>query len=488
MAARNASWMVVLTALGGCGESPTDPGVVESPALQLVAGGGQSQVAGYLLEDTVVVRLADADNQPLAFAPISAAVDATDEAPFAAVTSVDARTRADGTARFVWRLGLALGPQTLRVTSGVTAAVEPLALTATATTNRFRALGGSDTGLCALDLAGRLGCWEPLADPDHPPTLVPHPTELRFTALAIYRLASGVHRGCAMATTARIWCFDAVGGTMSDLAEVPGSYPLLGGITTGSSDLDADPPFCGLAADGAAWCWGSNANGVLGDGTTADRGGPGPVATPVRFTKLAVGSRHACGLTTTGSIWCWGSNDAAQVGLAAGAAPITTPRRIVELVSFSDVAVVTDHATCGVGIGGGGAWCWGRKLDLGIGPLAIALIEGPSTPQAIYVSNLVSPLALGRLDDAVVAVGPPGNEAWWGDLTADVELITTIVPRPFVKSLGFRSLAMPASSGIVCGATAAGDDELLCGRITALTGYRSHGSSPEFAGFGMPFP
>lgn len=488
MAARIASGLVVLATLVGCGESPTDAGVVESAALQLVAGGGQSQVAGYLLEDTVVVRLTDADNQPLAFAPIDATVDATDEAPFAAVTSVDARTRADGTARFLWRLGLALGPQTLRVTSGAAAAVAPLAITATATTNRLRALGGSDSGLCALDLAGRLGCWSPLADTDHPPTLVSHPTELRFTALALYRLASGAHRGCAVTTGGRVWCFDVVGGTVSDLAEVPGSYPVLAGITTGSSDLDADPPFCGLAADGAAWCWGSNADGVLGDGSTTDRGVPGPVATAVRFTKLAVGSRHACGLTASGSIWCWGSNDAAQIGLAAGAAPITAPRRIVESISFSDVAVVTDHATCGVGIGGGGAWCWGRKLDLGIGPLAIALIEGPSTPQAIYVSNLVSPLALGRLDDAVVAVGPPGNAAWWGDLSADVELVTTIVPRPFVRSPGFRSLAMPASSGIVCGATTAGDDALLCGRMTALTGYRAHGSNPEFAGLGMPFP
>lgn len=485
---RVAAVWIVAPLLGACGSTPGTGTPDVGASLRLVAGGGQSQVAGYQLPDTIVVRLADATDQPLAFAPIDAVVDATDEAPFASVTSIDARTRADGTARFTWRLGLALGPQTLRVASGATAGVEPLTVTATATTNRLRALGGSDDGLCALDLAGRLGCWEPLVDVVHPSALVLHPTDQRFTALAMYRFRSGSHRGCAVATTARIWCFDLDGATVRNLAEVPGSYPALGGITTGSSDLDANPPFCGLAADGAAWCWGSNADGVLGDGSTTDRGVPGPVATAVRFTKVAVGSRHACGLAAAGSIWCWGSNDAAQVGLAAGSVPITTPRRIIESISFSDVAVVTNHATCGVGIGGGGAWCWGRKLDLGIGPLAIGLIDGPSTPQAIYLSDLVSPLALGRLDDAVVAVGPPGNAAWWGDLTADVELITTIVPRRFVRSPGFRSLAMPASSGIVCGATTGGDDALLCGRITALTGYRSHGVSPEFAGFGVPFP
>jgi hypothetical protein len=263
---------------------------------------------------------------------------------------------------------------------------------------------------------------------------------------------------------------------------------MLSGITTSSGDLDANPPFCGLAAGGAAWCWGGNSSGVLGDGTTVDRNSPVPVVTAVQFTKLSTGSQHACGVSASGSIWCWGSNESAQVGLPPGGGAVPVPRRMTELITFSDVGVITNHATCGVGIGGGGAWCWGRKIDLGIGALALGLIDGPATPQAIFVSDLVSPLAIGRLDGAAIAVGPPGNAAWWGDLSADVDLIASVGPRPFVKTIGLRSLAMAASSGVVCGAATGGDDEYLCGRITALTGYPSHAPHPEFAGFGMPFP
>lgn len=482
-----AAWMAA-PLLGACGSTPSNPTPDAGATLHLVAGGAQSQVAGYLLSDTIVVRLTDADNQPIAFAPIDAVVDFDDGAPFAAVTSIDARTRADGTARFTWRLGLTVGSQTFRITSGSAEGIEPLTVTATAITNRFRALGGSDDGLCAIDLSGQLGCWEPLAATDHPPRFMAHPTDQRFTALAVYRLASGLHHGCAVATTARIWCFDADGATVRNLAEVPGSYPTLSGITTSSSDLDADPPFCGLDADGAAWCWGSNTTGVLGDGSTTDRAAPAPVATPIRFTKVSTGSHHACAVTSTGSIWCWGSNVSAQAGVAASPSPVPLPRRLVESVQFADVAVITDHASCAVGIGGGGAWCWGRKTDLGIGALELEQLDEPATPHAIRLSELASPAAIGRLDGAAVAVGPPGNAAWWGDLTADVPLVTTISPLPFVKDLGFRSLAMPASSGIVCGAVGGSHDEYLCGRITALSGYRSHGAAPEFAGFGMPFP
>ena len=484
----NGSWLAMVAAVGACtGSAPTGAGA-GAARVELHAGAGQSQVAGYLLTDTIVVRVVDADGAPIPFAIVDAAVDATDEAPFATVTSIDARTRADGTARFTWRLGLALGAQTLRVTSSAAATVEPLVVTATGTSHPVRALGGSDSGLCVIDLAGQLACWAPLDHADRPPRLVPHPTTERFRAMAMYPLRSGGHRGCAVSTAGRLWCFGMSDGVITELGELAGAYPSLTGIATGGGGLDDDPPFCALAPDGAAWCWGSNPSGVLGDGTTAARAAPAPVATATRFTKLAVASHHACGVTATGSIWCWGSNITAQVGLAASNSPVTTPRRIIELITFSDVAMASDHATCGIGIGGGGAWCWGRKTDLGIGPIVLALIEGPSTPHAIFVSDLPSPWALGRVDEATVAVGPPGRGAWWGDLSAVSEQVKAIAPRPFVKSIRWSGLAMAASRGVVCGPMEGSADHHLCGRLSALSGYPPRGAAPALAGFGVPFP
>jgi hypothetical protein len=72
---------------------------------------------------------------------------------------------------------------------------------------------------------------------------------------------------------------------------------------------------CGIVEGGAAYCWGTNTGGVLGDGTTTDSAVPIPVRGELRFAQIsAESSDHTCGVTTTGSLFCWGSNLSGQLG------------------------------------------------------------------------------------------------------------------------------------------------------------------------------
>jgi alpha-tubulin suppressor-like RCC1 family protein len=64
---------------------------------------------------------------------------------------------------------------------------------------------------------------------------------------------------------------------------------------------------------GAAYCWGSNSNGQLGDGTTTQRTSPTLVAGGLGFVALSAGASHTCGVTALGT-YCWGSNDNGQLG------------------------------------------------------------------------------------------------------------------------------------------------------------------------------
>ncbi|MCL2825292.1 MAG: RCC1 repeat-containing protein, partial [Polyangiaceae bacterium] len=66
---------------------------------------------------------------------------------------------------------------------------------------------------------------------------------------------------------------------------------------------------------GIVVCWGFNGGGRLGDGTTATRVVPTPVAgltSPV--SAIAAGTRHMCALSSTGAVVCWGDNSMGQLG------------------------------------------------------------------------------------------------------------------------------------------------------------------------------
>jgi alpha-tubulin suppressor-like RCC1 family protein len=71
---------------------------------------------------------------------------------------------------------------------------------------------------------------------------------------------------------------------------------------------------CGLTSDGAAYCWGNNAVGQLGDGFTSSSLVPSAVTGGLEFVSIDAGFRHTCGHAITGTLYCWGSDHAGQLG------------------------------------------------------------------------------------------------------------------------------------------------------------------------------
>jgi alpha-tubulin suppressor-like RCC1 family protein len=71
---------------------------------------------------------------------------------------------------------------------------------------------------------------------------------------------------------------------------------------------------CALIEGGAAWCWGQNVHGQLGDGTNENRAVPAQVSGGLTFASLFAGGALTCGFTTDGSQYCWGLNQTGQLG------------------------------------------------------------------------------------------------------------------------------------------------------------------------------
>lgn len=150
--------------------------------------------------------------------------------------------------------------------------------------------------------------------------------------------------------------------------------------TNSQALLDMGDRFSCVVQDGGVQCWGRNAYGELGDGTTTTRSSAVSVVTSVSpsallsgVTAIAVGRLHACALTNSGGVKCWGYNAYGQLGDGT-----TTNRSVAVDVSglSSGVAAITAGRfhTC-ARLTSGGVKCWGHNAvgQLGTGNQADSL-------------------------------------------------------------------------------------------------------------------
>jgi alpha-tubulin suppressor-like RCC1 family protein len=83
---------------------------------------------------------------------------------------------------------------------------------------------------------------------------------------------------------------------------------------TFNSLVSGDSFSCGLTPGGTAYCWGYNASGQLGNGSTDNATTPTLVAGGLGFASISAGTDHVCGVTIGGQAYCWGDNSLGQLG------------------------------------------------------------------------------------------------------------------------------------------------------------------------------
>ena len=127
---------------------------------------------------------------------------------------------------------------------------------------------------------------------------------------------------------------------------------------------------CARKLDGTLWCWGYNTDGELGDGTTDS---PKPWAVRVSalgttVAEVAAGDGHTCARKQDVTLWCWGDNAHGELGDGTTASPKPSPVQVSALdTSVAQVAAGSYH-TCAIKQDGT-LWCWGDNQygQLGIG-------------------------------------------------------------------------------------------------------------------------
>src|SRR5450755_3180689 len=185
-------------------------------------------------------------------------------------------------------------------------------------------------------------------------------------------IAAGGYKSCAI-ESGKAYCWGDNG--LGELGDGGTTYSLIpvavdtGGVLAGKTltQITAGGGFtCALDSIGAAYCWGLNNWGNLGDGSTTSSNTPaavdaGGVLAGKTLTQISVGGEHACALDSSGAAYCWGINGSGELGdgntrdssipVAVNTSGVLAGKTLTQISAGDDATCALDSS--------GAAYCWG---------------------------------------------------------------------------------------------------------------------------------
>ena len=266
--------------------------------------------------------------------------------------------------------------------------------------NEFGELGGTPK----LDAAGYL--------PTGPTTDSDHPIPVQGLPGPATTITTGGYTTCAIVSGGAAYCwgkneFGELGNGTTSTSTSPAKVKNLPSTATNISTSSGTT--CTVTSAGRAYCWGDNANGELGIGTTKNSSTPVQVnGLPTPVTGIATGSGTTCA-TAAGSVYCWGNNKFGGVGNGS-TTNTTRPIKVSALTGAADSVSTSNGTTCAI-VASGTAFCWGfnNKGQIGNGSTAnttspVAVVGLPAPAKMITTGN-----------QTTCAIVTPGNAYCWGD-------------------------------------------------------------------------
>jgi alpha-tubulin suppressor-like RCC1 family protein len=317
---------------------------------------------------------------------------------------------------------------------------------------------------CGIDADSSLACWGSGGNGELGTGLLTGAAAPLFVTggLRFRAVAAGYEYTCGLAadSTAYCWGDNLVGqlGNGADGSDVPDSVPapVSGGLKFASL-VAAHAHSCGLLANGAAYCWGLNGYGELGNGSTSQTPITSPVAVSggLTFTALAAGSLHTCGLGNDSLAYCWGNNDYGALGDSSTTSR-SVPTAVAGGLKFVALATGAIH-TCGI-TGAGAAYCWGSNFSGALGDSSGNPLQ--TTPVAVRASGLTF-TAITAGSDHTCARATSGEIYCWGNsFTGQVGPMVPIgavalVPTPVglagdAVAAGYEHTCALTSTGALC--------------------------------------
>jgi uncharacterized protein YjdB len=179
-------------------------------------------------------------------------------------------------------------------------------------------------------------------------------------------LSSGFFHNCGVTTGQDIYCWGnnanaALGDGTANSSNIP--VKVSGAFSWSQVSAGANHT-CARTTSNDAYCWGVNQQGQLGDGNgnvngSGDSTIPKAVSGGFSFTDIASGLSHTCGVTSSGDMYCWGENADGQLGIGSTSQLLAPTTAVSGSQTWVDVSAGSAH-TCGTTTTGK-VYCWGAN-------------------------------------------------------------------------------------------------------------------------------
>jgi alpha-tubulin suppressor-like RCC1 family protein len=222
-----------------------------------------------------------------------------------------------------------------QVGNGTTAIDNPVP-SPVSTDATFASIHVGATHVCARTTSNEGYCWGSNVWGQAGGGLYRSLVPVQMPGFSFQDIEAGYRHSCGVTTAGEAYCWGynnyGSAGIGSRVSSVTEPTAVVGGLTFDRIRAGGYLT-CALEPDGAAWCWGYNYYGSVGNGTTS--GLSDAVTSPQKvvgghlFAELDAGYQFACGATMEGDAVCWGLNDRDQIGSEYGLA-VPSPVQVLE--------------------------------------------------------------------------------------------------------------------------------------------------------------
>lgn len=182
--------------------------------------------------------------------------------------------------------------------------------------------------------------------------------------------------------------------------------------TSAWSRVNADVDACAIASDNKAYCWGLDTTERMGNGTTPGASRvPYPVSTAFTWKEIDTAPGFTCAIKSDDTAYCWGSGANGRLG-TGNTSNQPTPTIVTGGYTWTKISTGSAHA-CGIR-SNGAAYCWGTG---GQGRLGNAASSDSSSP--VLVSGGYTWIDISAGASHTCGVRNNGQGYCWGNNTVN---------------------------------------------------------------------